>query len=81
MLDVHMQIVHKRGMTLNDFLSSDETGKTMSDAAFGELCGMSQSQISRLRNGKSRPSFEAMEMIRTATAGKVSPNDWFEVAS
>jgi len=64
-------------MTLNEFLSADET---LSDAAFGERCGMSQSQISRLRNGKSKPSFEAMEMIRAATAGKVSPNDWFEVA-
>lgn len=68
-------------MTLDEYLSTDETGKSMSDAAFGERCGMSQSQISRLRNGKSRPSFEAMETIRAATGGKVSPNDWFEAVS
>jgi transcriptional regulator with XRE-family HTH domain len=68
-------------MTLDEYLSTDETGKSMSDAAFGERCGMSQSQISRLRNGKSRPSFEAMETIRAATGGKVSPNDWFGAVS
>ncbi|MBZ9922215.1 helix-turn-helix domain-containing protein [Mesorhizobium sp. BR1-1-7] len=68
-------------MTLNEYLSTDAAGKQMTDEVFGKLCGMSQSQISRLRNGKSRPSFEAMEMIRAATGGKVSPNDWFEVAS
>ena len=68
-------------MTLNEYLSTDETGKQMTDAAFGERCGMSQSQISRLRNGKSRPSFEAMQAIFAATGEKVSPNDWFEVAS
>lgn len=64
-------------MTLDEYLSQDDTGKTLSDAAFGALCSMSQSQISRLRNRKSKPSFEAMEAICTATDGKVSPNDWF----
>jgi transcriptional regulator with XRE-family HTH domain len=68
-------------MTLNEYLSEDDTGRQLTDEAFGKLCGMSQSQISRLRNGKSRPSFEAMQAILAATASKVSPNDWFEVAS
>lgn len=68
-------------MTLDEFLTTDEAGKAMSDAAFGERCGMSQSQISRLRNRKSRPSFEAMESILAATDGKVTPNDWFEIAA
>lgn len=68
-------------MNIHEYLTDDETGKQLTDEAFGKLCGMSQSQISRLRNGKSRPSFEAMQAILAATGGKVSPNDWFEVAS
>lgn len=66
-------------MTLDEYLSAaiDENGKKLSDAAFGALCGMSQSQVSRLRNGKSKPSFETIEAIRAATGGAVSPNDWF----
>lgn len=66
-------------MTLDEYLSraKDENGKPLSDAAFGARCGMSQSQVSRLRNGKSKPSFEAIEAIRVATDGAVSPNDWF----
>jgi transcriptional regulator with XRE-family HTH domain len=64
-------------MTLDEFLTKDKTGRELSDAAFGKLCNMSQSQISRLRNRKSRPSFEAMEAICAASEGKVTPNDWF----
>lgn len=66
-------------MTLDEYISrtKDEAGKPLSDTAFGERCGMSQSQISRLRNGKSKPSFETIEAIRVATEGAVSPNDWF----
>ena len=70
-------------MTLDEYLSpaTDENGKPVSDATFGARCGMSQSQVSRLRNGKSRPSFEAIEAVRKATDGKVSPNDWFAEAA
>jgi transcriptional regulator with XRE-family HTH domain len=69
-------------MTLTEYLATatdPETGKPLTDDAFGKRCGMSQSQISRLRNSKSKPSFEAMEAILSATGGKVTPNDWFEV--
>lgn len=67
-------------MTLNEYLNeaTDENGKPLSDAAFGELCCMSQSQVSRLRNGKSRPSYEAMIAIYEASGNKVTPNDWFD---
>lgn len=70
-------------MTLDEYLSTaiDANGKKLSDAAFGELCSMSQSQVSRLRNGKSKPSFETIEAIRTVTGGAVSPNDWFSEAA
>lgn len=83
MLDVHMHNLHIPGMTLTEYLSTYKhpDGKEgLSDAAFGTLCGMSQPQISRLKNEKSRPSYEAIEAIRAATAGKVSPNDWFAEA-
>jgi transcriptional regulator with XRE-family HTH domain len=68
-------------MTLNEYLSTDEIGKRLTDEAFGKLCNMSQSQISRLRNRKSKPSFEAMEAICIVSGGKVSPNDWFASVS
>lgn len=71
-------------MTLDEYLTSYEHPdgkKGLSDAAFGERCGMSQSQVSRLRNRKSRPSFEAMEAIRIASGEKVMPNDWFVEAA
>lgn len=70
-------------MTLDEYLSTatDENGKPISDAAFGVKCGLSQPQISRLRNGKSKPSFETIEAIRAATGNAVSPNDWFAEAA
>jgi len=67
-------------MTLDEYLSTakDENGKALySDAAFGALCGLSQSQVSRLRSGQFNPSFGAIDAIRRVTNGKVSPNDWF----
>ena len=64
-------------MRLSEFI--EQAGLT--DAVFGEQCGLSQSQVSRLRNGKSKPSFEAIEAVRGASGGKVSPNDWFAEAA
>lgn len=70
-------------MTLDEFITAakDDNGKPLSDAAFGALCSMSQSQISRLRRRESKPSFEAIQAIHKATGGKVSPNDWFAEAA
>ena len=72
MLDVHMLILHIPGMTLNDFLATI----TDSDAAFGQKVGLSQSQISRLRRGVAKPSWDAMKAISDATNGKVGFKDW-----
>lgn len=67
-------------MTLDEYLATatDENGKSLTDAAFADRCGLSQPQISRLKNGKSKPSFEAIQAIAVATGGKVGPADWFD---
>lgn len=59
-------------MTLSDYLT--KTKET--DAAFGKRCGISQSQISRLKRGICRPSWEAVSKIAAATGNKVKLADW-----
>lgn len=59
-------------MNLDQYLNqSDET-----DAAFGRRVGLSQSQISRLRRGASRPSLDAIARIADATGQSVRAEDW-----
>ncbi len=60
-------------MTLDKFLSSSP----LTDEAFGQLIGCSQSQVSRLRRGESQPSPERIARIRDATNGDVTFEDWF----
>lgn len=71
-------------MTLDEYLTElnqerAESGKPkMTDEAFGKLVGLSQSHVSRLRNGVVRPSWKAMEAIAAITDEKVraSAEDW-----
>lgn len=72
MLDMHMYGMHKDRMTLSEYL----TKKNETDAAFAARVSMSQSQISRLRRGRSKPSWEATSAISAATKGAVTANDW-----
>lgn len=68
-----------RSMTLDDWLKKQNEGDgKLSDAQFGERIGLSQSQISRLRRCKSRPSWKTMDAVHAATQGLVKPNaeDW-----
>ncbi len=60
-------------MKLETFLNK----RNMTDATFGALAGLSQSQVSRIRRGLSMPSREALERIKEATKGKVTANDFF----
>lgn len=60
-------------MTLDEFLSKSP----LTEEAFGALIGCSQSQVNRLRNGKSQPSSERIARIRTATKGKVDFSDFY----
>lgn len=59
-------------MKLETYLK--ENGLT--DEAFGSLASLSQSQISRIKRGKSWPTKEAMERIFTVSNGEVTPNDF-----
>ena len=69
-------------MTLDEYLTAENEKRTIAerqritDAEFGAMVGLSQSQISRLRSGRFRPSWAAMEAIQKATGGEVAPNDW-----
>lgn len=55
------------------------TEKKLTAAAFGEVAGLSQSQVSRIMRGKSWPSREAVDAIFKATAGKVTAHDLYKV--
>jgi hypothetical protein len=72
MLDMHMQRMHISRMTLTEYLKQTKE----SDAAFAFRVSLSQSQISRLRRGVSRPSWAAIKAIADATGEKVTANDW-----
>lgn len=64
-------------MKLDDFLSKSP----LTDEAFGQLIGCSQSQVSRLRRGESAPSPERIARIRDATGGKVDFKDFYPVTA
>lgn len=74
-------------MTLDDFLKSENAkavarGKPkMTDHAFGELVGLSQAHVNRLRNGKNKPSWEVAARIAAVTKNKVTANDWYTEAA
>lgn len=59
-------------MKLSQYLS--KTGQT--DAAFATEVGLSQSQVSRLRRGKSMPSWNVVPLIEKATDGAVTAADF-----
>ena len=72
MLDTHMRHVHFSTMKLETYLKQND----MTDAAFGALIGISQSQISRIRRGESFPSRGTLFNIAKVTSGKVTANDF-----
>lgn len=74
-------------MTLDEYIKSENKKAAVrnkpriTDATFGALIDLSQAHVCRLRNGKSRPSWEVMEKIANVTGKKVSPNDWYTEAA
>ena len=64
-------------MKLNIYLSH----KGITDEGFGKLIGCSQSQVSRIKRGVSKPSLNLIDRIALATGGAVKANDFMaEVA-
>lgn len=62
-------------MKLDQYL----TQRGMTDAAFAEKVGRSQSSINRIRRGETRPDWKTMERIVEETGGEVSPNDFLGI--
>jgi transcriptional regulator with XRE-family HTH domain len=54
-------------MTLKEYLDKS----TMTDAEFGALIGVSQSQVSRIKNEASLPSLQVAVAIENITGGEV----------
>lgn len=74
MLDMHMHHMHFATMKLETYLKKND----LTDAAFGALIGISQSQISRIRRGESFPSRDTLAVIAEFTGGAVTANDFIE---
>jgi transcriptional regulator with XRE-family HTH domain len=60
-------------MTLKEYL----TNRPITDAEFGALIGVSQSQVTRIKNGQTSPSLAVIVAIEKATGGDVRANDIF----
>ena len=58
--------------TLSDYLES--TGLRQSD--FGEMVGIGQAMVSRLKNGTALPSLSLALAIERATSGAVPVRSW-----
>ena len=63
-------------MTLADFMKL--TGKT--DAALAHELGLNRSTVTKLRLGKSRPSFKVLMAIDYVSKGQVKAADFVEAA-
>jgi len=72
MLDMHMHAMHYRYMKkLETYLKDNK----ITDSAFGERIGLSQSQVSRIKRGLSWPPKNVLSLIISATNGEVTADD------
>jgi transcriptional regulator with XRE-family HTH domain len=62
-------------MTLDAWLSSTRTP----DNEFARRIDVSRVTLFRLKTGRRSPNKRVMELIHTATAGAVTPNDFFNI--
>lgn len=64
-------------MKLTDYLARQKKNDpAFSQVTFAAALGISQSQVSRLASGESRPSFKIVEKIERVTGGAVSFSDF-----
>lgn len=64
-------------MTLSEYLTQNQ----IKPAAFARQIGTSRQSIHRWTVGLSRPRAQEMRRIAEATGGKVTANDFYEVAA
>lgn len=64
--------MHIYAMKLADYLAH----AALTDQAFADKIGMSQSAVNRLRRGETRPDWETASKIAHATDGAVTANDF-----
>ena len=62
-------------MKLDQYLSDTKT----TSASFAEKLGCAVSTVTRWRNGETRPDAALALKVFEATAGQVTPNDFFDV--
>lgn len=69
-------------MTLDEYIKSENKkaaarGKRrITDAAFGEVIGLSQAHVNRLRNGRCVPTMAVAAKIASVTRNRVALTDW-----
>jgi len=76
MLDMHIHLMHIHAMTLKEYLST----RPITDAEFGALIGVSQSQVSRIKNGRAAASLKVAVAIEEATGKLVTAKEILLVA-
>lgn len=74
MLDKHMRLKHIRHMQLGEYLDRQKREDGLTEAQFGLLVGLSQSQVNRIRNG-GKTTFETAKEIARKTEGAVTMAD------
>lgn len=63
-------------MKLSDYMRDHN----LTDAALAERIGRHRVSVTRYRNGRVRPDWDAMMAIEAATNGAVTPNDFIAPA-
>lgn len=74
-LDEYAYCAYRYRMKLETYLST----RKFTDEAFGRRIGCSQSQVSRIKRGISKPSLGLTERIAVATGGLVKANDFMSL--
>jgi transcriptional regulator with XRE-family HTH domain len=65
-------------MKLSDyFRKRHEAGEKITEAQLGQQIGLSQSQVSRIRNNLSRPQWETLVRLHEVTGGAVTVGDYY----
>lgn len=75
-LDDHCAPGVQDGMNLSDYMRDND----LNDEAFAAVIGRSRATVSRIRRSRVRPDWATLALIKTATDGAVTPDDFLEPA-